>query len=132
MYISNINTIFIFYHPQVLVEVPVKGSVVTWDFDILKYDVTFTVFFCRKSPATKDSETWQPHSHHVPGTPAGVASSTQYIDKSMVVGRDLSIVEPPNICRDGDSVQVHRGIFLYYVFQNIVYCLLHLALVFFL
>ena len=81
-------------------EVPVKGSVVTWDFDILKGDVTFTVFFCRKTLASEPI-----HHHHVTGTTTGVGS-VQYLDKTMTVGKDLSIVEPPNICRDGDSVQV--------------------------
>ena len=85
---------------QVLIEVPERGSVVTWDFDILKGDVTFTVFRCRQ---TRPSEPH--HQHHVSGTTTGVGS-VQYIDKNMVVGRDISIVEPPNICRDGDSVQV--------------------------
>ncbi|KAK3760718.1 hypothetical protein RRG08_010689 [Elysia crispata] len=84
---------------EVLIEVPERGSVVTWDFDILKGDVTFTVFRCRH---TRPSEPH--HQHHVSGTTTGVGS-VQYIDKSMVVGRDISIVEPPNICRDGDSVQ---------------------------
>ncbi|XP_059157139.1 SEC14-like protein 1 [Physella acuta] len=82
---------------EVLVEVPEKGSVVTWDFDILKGDVTFTVFLCRKAISP------QPH-HHNAGT-SGNIGSVQFLDKNMVVGRDISIVEPPNICRDGDSVQ---------------------------
>ncbi|XP_012937593.1 SEC14-like protein 1 [Aplysia californica] len=85
---------------EVLMEVPEKGSVVTWDFDILKGDVTFTVFFCRKSVASQPY-----HQHHVSGPSGGGLGSVQYIDKSLMVGRDLSIVEPPNICRDGDSVQ---------------------------
>ena len=36
---------------QVMLNVPKKGSVITWDFDILKGDVTFTVFRCRQSLA---------------------------------------------------------------------------------
>lgn len=83
---------------QVLLQVPQRGCVLTWDFDILKGDVTFTVFRC-KTALNKDSSE---HSHHM----SGQVVSTQYIDKSMQVGPDLSIVEPPHICRDGDSVQV--------------------------
>ena len=85
---------------QVLIQVPQRGCVITWDFDILKGDVTFTVFRC------KNSLTAEPHhSHHISGATGGIGS-VQYIDKTMQVGPDLSIVEPPHICRDGDSVQV--------------------------
>ena len=54
----------------------------------------------------KNSLTAEPHhSHHISGATGGIGS-VQYIDKTMQVGPDLSIVEPPHICRDGDSVQV--------------------------
>ncbi|KAK3604295.1 hypothetical protein CHS0354_011367 [Potamilus streckersoni] len=87
------------YPHEVLIQVPQKGCVITWDFDILKGDVTFTVFRC-KNVVEKDSH----HEHHVSGAVGGIGSR-QYIDKSLQVGPDLSIVEPPHICRDGDSVQ---------------------------
>jgi len=96
---------------QVLITVPHRGCVITWDFDILKGDVTFTVF---RSKSTINKESKE-HSHHV----GGHVVSVQYIDKSMQVGPNLSIVEPPCICRDGDSVQVsvkegRNNILLYY------------------
>ena len=78
---------------------PQKGSVITWDFDILKGDVTFTVLRCRQHP------TAEPHEHHISGAVGGIGSK-QYIDKHTVVGVDVSIVEAPTVCRDGDSVQV--------------------------
>lgn len=81
-------------------QVPQKNSVITWDFDILKGDVTFTVFRCRH-PLSSESQ----HTHHMSGAVGG-AVSVQYLDRSLQVGVDLSIVEPPHICRDGDSVQV--------------------------
>ena len=84
---------------QVLIQVPQKGSVVTWDFDILKGDVTFTLMRCRHTFSA------QPHEHHVTGASNGVGS-VQYIDKHWTVGIDVSIVEPPLVCRDGDSIQV--------------------------
>ena len=46
-----------------------------------------------------------PHEHHVSGAVGGIGS-TQYIDKHMAVGVDISIIEPPLVCRDGDSIQV--------------------------
>ncbi|XP_076458817.1 SEC14-like protein 1 isoform X2 [Babylonia areolata] len=84
---------------EVLIQVPQRGSVITWDFDILKGDVTFTVFRCKQS-IDQDPV----HQHHVSGATGGIGS-VQFIDKNMTVGVDLSIVEPPHICRDGDSVQ---------------------------
>ncbi|KAK7111754.1 SEC14-like protein 1 isoform X2 [Littorina saxatilis] len=84
---------------EVLIQVPQKGSVITWDFDILKGDVTFTVFRCKQS-IREDPV----HQHHVSGATGGIGS-VQYINKTMTVGVDISIVEPPHICRDGDSVQ---------------------------
>lgn len=84
---------------EVLIQVPQRGSVITWDFDILKGDVTFTVFRCKQS-VSQDSL----HQHHVSGA-TGSIGCVQYINKNMTVGVDLSIVEPPHICRDGDSVQ---------------------------
>lgn len=78
---------------------PQKGSVITWDFDILKGDVTFTLMRCRHTFSA------QPHEHHMTGASNGVGS-VQYIDKHWTVGIDVSIVEPPLVCRDGDSIQV--------------------------
>ena len=85
---------------QVLIQVPEKGSVITWDFDILKGDVTYTVFRCKR-PVREDPV----HQHHVSGATGGIGS-VQFVNKNMAVGVDLSIVEPPHICRDGDSLQV--------------------------
>ena len=92
---------FTFLQFQVLINVPQRGSVITWDFDILKGDVTFTVI--RYKCGTLPSDPY--HQHHVHGGVGGVGS-VQYIDKTMQVGKDLTIVEAPYICRDGDSVQV--------------------------
>ncbi|CAH1794678.1 unnamed protein product [Owenia fusiformis] len=83
---------------EVLIQVPQKGSVITWDFDILKGDVTFSVLRSRTGLTT------DPHEHHVHGAVGGIGSK-QYIAKHMLVGVDISIVEPPHVCRDGDSIQ---------------------------
>lgn len=84
---------------EVMIQVPQRGSVITWDFDILKGDVTFTVLRCKRSISADPV-----HQHHVSAATGGIGS-VQYIDKNMQVGPDLSIVERPLICRDGDSVQ---------------------------
>lgn len=87
------------YPHEVLIQVPQRGSVVTWDFDVLKGDVTFTVLRCRQTLSAS------PHEHHISGAVGGIGS-TQYTDRHWTVGVDASIVEPPLVCRDGDSIQV--------------------------
>ena len=82
-------------------QVPEKGSVLTWDFDILKGDVIFTMLLCRRHASVSSP----PHEHHMSGAVGGVGS-VQYVDRHWTVGVDLSIVEPPLVCRDGDSIQV--------------------------
>lgn len=103
----------VLFSAQVLVQVPQKGCVITWDFDILKGDVTFTVLHSRRAL------TASPHEHHISGATGGIGS-TQYIDKHMTVGVDISIVEPPLVCRDGDSIQVggHFFITLYFSIKD--------------
>ena len=76
-----------------------RGSVITWDFDVLKGDVTFTLLRLQRAYRG------QPHQHHVGGS----VSSTQFTDKRWLIGRDLHVVEPPSLCHCGDSVQVRRG-----------------------
>ena len=101
IFTSSYCDLFIVFIVQVAVEVPAKGSVITWDFDILKGDVTFTVLRCCNPLKTS------PHEHHVSGAVGGIGS-TQYTDKHWTVGIDVSLVEPPVVCRDGDSIQVWR------------------------
>lgn len=98
---------------QVLIQVPQKSSVITWDFDILKGSVTFTIYRSREQLAALR------HEHHVPGAVGGIGSQ-QYISKRMSVGVDLVVCCQPCICRDGDSIQVF---FLYNYFNTL--CNLH-------
>jgi len=76
--------------------------VITWDFDILKGDVTFTLMRCRRHTA---ADPLPCHEHHVSGATGGIGS-VQYVDRHWTVGVDISIVEPPLVCHDGDSIQV--------------------------
>lgn len=91
--------LFLFTQIQVLIQVPQKNSVITWDFDVLKGDVTFTIYRSREHMSTPR------HEHHVPGAVGGIGSQ-QYISKRMSVGVDLVTCCQPCICRDGDSIQV--------------------------
>ncbi|KAL4836471.1 hypothetical protein H8958_021378 [Nasalis larvatus] len=77
---------------EVAVEILEGESVITWDFDILRGDVVFSLYHAKKVPRPGARE---------PGTRA----SGQLIDKSWVQGRDYSRVEAPLVCREGESIQ---------------------------
>ena len=62
-----------------------------------------------------------PHEHHVSGAVGGIGS-TQYTDKKWTVGIDVSLVEPPVVCRDGDSIQVCFQCFIEININNLCIC----------
>lgn len=76
-------------------EIPEGESVITWDFDILRGDVVFSLYHAKQAPRLGPQE-------------PGVRASGQLIDKSWVLGVDYSRVEAPLICREGQSIQVCR------------------------
>ncbi|XP_054289717.1 protein real-time isoform X2 [Macrosteles quadrilineatus] len=78
---------------EVLVCVEDPGCVITWDFDVMRQDVTFSVLRTEK-PLPKDLS---------PGSQDGETRSV--IDKSWVEGEDWSRVEPLVTCHDGESIQ---------------------------
>ncbi|XP_030653817.1 SEC14-like protein 5 [Nomascus leucogenys] len=77
---------------EVAVEILEGESVITWDFDILRGDVVFSLYHTKQVPRLGARE---------PGTRA----SGQLIDKGWVPGRDYSRVEAPLVCREGESIQ---------------------------
>ncbi|XP_021488050.1 SEC14-like protein 5 isoform X1 [Meriones unguiculatus] len=89
------------YHPasvlrgsphEVAMEIPEGESVITWDFDILRGDVVFSLYHAKQAPKLGPQE-------------PGVRASGQLIDKSWVLGVHYSRVEAPLICREGQSIQ---------------------------
>ncbi|XP_012502988.1 PREDICTED: SEC14-like protein 5 [Propithecus coquereli] len=70
---------------EVAVEILEGESVITWDFDILRGDVVFSLYHTRQVPRPGPRE--------------------QLIDKGWVLGRDYSRVEAPLVCREGESIQ---------------------------
>jgi len=81
------------------------GSVITWDFDVLRHGVSFSVFRTKTAIPS------------VPCTPNGTMQNIQnampensehksIIDKSWKEGHDYFRVESTTICHDGESVQV--------------------------
>ncbi|XP_071796652.1 SEC14-like protein 5 [Asterias amurensis] len=79
---------------EVVVHITDMHQVLTWDFDILRGDVVFSVLMSRH-PLTV---------HKEPMGPMGL-TNTVVIDKSMVCGVDFRQVELPLVCRAGASIQ---------------------------
>ncbi|XP_012599220.2 SEC14-like protein 5 [Microcebus murinus] len=70
---------------EVAVEILEGESVITWDFDILRGDVVFSLYHTRRVPRPGPRE--------------------QLVDRGWVLGRDYSRVEAPLLCREGESIQ---------------------------
>uniref|UniRef100_A0A8D2M361 SEC14 like lipid binding 5 n=1 Tax=Zonotrichia albicollis TaxID=44394 RepID=A0A8D2M361_ZONAL len=83
---------------EILVEILEGESVITWDFDILKGDVVFSLFHSKRAPEPSHKEATAP-------SPCGAGDNVQLIDKSWVLGVDYSRVESPLVCREGESIQ---------------------------
>ncbi|XP_038941261.1 SEC14-like protein 5 isoform X2 [Rattus norvegicus] len=77
---------------EVAMEIPEGESVITWDFDILRGDVVFSLYHAKQAPKLSPQE-------------PGVRASGQLIDKNWILGVDYSRVEAPLICREGQSIQ---------------------------
>ena len=83
---------------EVLIQNNDKGSVITWDFDVMKHDLVFTVFRSKEILPCKLSVT---------GNSAISADPVQYtsIGKCWKEGVDYFRVEAPIVCHDGESIQ---------------------------
>ncbi|XP_043195394.1 SEC14-like protein 1 isoform X2 [Amphibalanus amphitrite] len=87
-----------------------RGSVICWDFDIMKSDVAFSVLRT-KVPITHKDEA-HAHAHSGPlqvldslNPLSEDAEHRSVIDKNWKEGVDYFRVEPTLICHDGESVQ---------------------------
>ncbi|XP_042336755.1 SEC14-like protein 5 isoform X1 [Sceloporus undulatus] len=83
---------------EIVVEILEGESVITWDFDILKGDVVFSLFHSKRAPETSRKEPTVPNA-------LSAGDNVQLIGKSWVLGVDYSRVESPLICREGESIQ---------------------------
>ncbi|XP_018905018.1 SEC14-like protein 1 isoform X2 [Bemisia tabaci] len=77
----------------VLIEAP--GSVITWDFDIIRHEVAFSVLYLKRVlPSLAEDET------ESTGTEQKLV-----FDKSWKEGTDYVVVEPSTVCHEGESIQ---------------------------
>ncbi|KAM5198671.1 SEC14-like protein 5 isoform 2-T2 [Hipposideros larvatus] len=77
---------------EVTVEILEGESVITWDFDILRGDVVFSLYYTKQVPKLGPRE-------------PGARASGQLTDKGWARGTDYSRVEAPLVCREGESIQ---------------------------
>jgi len=81
---------------QVLVTIKESQSVITWDFDVMKGDVQYTVFR-HKRPREAVSST----------SLSSFGSDVSLNQSGVIAGVDAVVVEKPRHCFDGESIQVH-------------------------
>ncbi|XP_021565942.1 SEC14-like protein 5 [Carlito syrichta] len=77
---------------EVTVEILEGESVITWDFDILRGDVVFSLYHTRRVPTLGPQE-------------PGARASGPLIGRGRALGKDYSRVEAPLVCREGESIQ---------------------------
>lgn len=87
-----------------VIEITEASSVITWDFDVSKGDVIFTIYHSRRAPQVPKKDTLGSHALASLGT-----INVQVIDKSWMLGKDYSMVERALTCNEGESVQVRDG-----------------------
>uniref|UniRef100_A0A3B1IUD5 SEC14-like protein 1 n=1 Tax=Astyanax mexicanus TaxID=7994 RepID=A0A3B1IUD5_ASTMX len=80
---------------ELLVEITECSSVITWDFDVVRGDIIFSIFHSKRAPQPPRRET-------LPGLGG---NNQQVIDRSWTLGQDFSMVETALICREGESIQ---------------------------
>ncbi|KAI4531565.1 hypothetical protein MG293_018079 [Ovis ammon polii] len=77
---------------EVTVEILERESVITWDFDILRGDVVFSLYHAKQASTPSPRE-------------PGARADGQLTDRGWALGADFSCVEAPLICREGESIQ---------------------------
>lgn len=95
-----------------MIDISDKGSVICWDFDVMKDDVTFSVYRTTQpvpQPETEiNDEDLQGCGH--PSLPLSMlnldAPIQSVVPKLWVLGKDYHTVENTITCKDGESVQV--------------------------
>ncbi|XP_040295955.1 SEC14-like protein 5 [Bufo bufo] len=85
---------------EITAEILEVESVITWDFDVLRGDVLFSLFHSKRAP-----EVHQKDPASVTTTTTTSSNNVQLLDKNWVLGADYKMVEAPLVCREGESIQ---------------------------
>ncbi|KAF2356884.1 CRAL-TRIO lipid binding domain [Trinorchestia longiramus] len=94
---------------EVLLLIQEPSAVICWDFDIMKSDVTFTVFRIKNHVPNRAVSNADPTSPDTVPTKASSTISesekTSVIEKTWREGHEYFIEEPHLVCHDGESIQ---------------------------
>lgn len=80
---------------EVVIRIEEPQTVITWDFEVMRQDVMFSVLIANVPLTIKEC------SSHI-----GDTEHKSVLDKNWKEGREYSKVEAPIVCHDGESVQV--------------------------
>lgn len=87
---------------EVVIRIEEPQTVITWDFDVMRQDVMFSVLVTHVLLPIKESSS---HSCDLEYKSA--------LDKNWKEGKEYSKVETPIVCHDGESVQVRIKIAIF-------------------
>ncbi|KAF4524801.1 hypothetical protein B566_EDAN010176 [Ephemera danica] len=75
---------------EVILESEEAGCVITWDFDVLKHDISFRVLYTTQK---------------IKSNSASTTAGNSVMENCWQEGEDFCYVEPQIVCHDGESVQ---------------------------
>jgi len=93
---------------EVLVQNTDKGSVITWDFDVMRHDVMFCVFRTKDAFRIQGKPPPTPTLGNIGSFNLGPTSEPEHysnIGRGWREGEDYFRVEVPIVCHDGESIQ---------------------------
>lgn len=93
---------------EVLVQNSDKGSVITWDFDVMKHDVMFCVYRTREAFKGEGKPPPTPSLGNIGSFNLGPTAEPEHysgIGRGWKEGEDYFRVEVPIVCHDGESIQ---------------------------
>jgi len=93
---------------EVLIQNTDKGSVITWDFDVMKHDVMFCVFRTKEAFRLQGKPPPTPTLGNIGSFNLGPTAEPEHhsnIGRGWREGEDYHRVEVPIICHDGESIQ---------------------------
>ena len=96
-----LNSLYFFQVHEVLIQNNDKGSVITWDFDVMKHDLVFTVFRTKEVVQTKLTPCTGLTTNTIISDPVQHTS----IGRGWKEGTEYFRVETPIVCHDGESIQ---------------------------
>jgi len=93
---------------EVLVQNTDRGSVITWDFDVIKHDVMFCVFRTKDAFKINGKPPPTPTLGNIGSFNMGPTAEPEHfsnIGRGWKEGEDYFRVEVPIVCHDGESIQ---------------------------